>query len=213
MNYRMGLDASFFHLINGVWTNAMLDTLMPALSRAGNRGTIWLVLLGAVAAFGKKTGRRIALAGLVALAVGFVSSELIKDLTMRPRPFVMLDEVRLLMSAPHSYAFPSGHTTSAFGAASGTVLAARRLLRRVPLWGWAMLLLAAAISYSRIYVGVHWPTDVAAGVILGLASGWAGARLALRRWRRKAVNGTAKELEGVEAAPEVEYVLGEVLRR
>ena len=72
---------------------------------------------------------------------------------MRPRPFATPDEVRLLVSAPHSYAFPSGHTTSAFGATSGAVLAARRLLRRVPLWGWAMLPLAVAISYSRIYVG------------------------------------------------------------
>jgi undecaprenyl-diphosphatase len=213
MNYLMALDMSLFHLINGAWTAPLLDSLMPALSRAGNLGTIWLVLLGAVAAFGKKTGRKIALAGLVALAVGFASSTLLKDLTVRPRPFLSLDEVRLLVSAPHSYAFPSGHTTSAFAAALGVVLAARRLLGRVPLWGWAMFPLAAAIAYSRIYVGVHWPTDVAAGGVLGLASGWAGARLALRRWRRKAVKWTAKEPEVIEAAPEVEYVLGEVLRR
>ena len=154
MNYLKGLDASFFHLINGVWTNPLLDTLMPALSWAGSFGVIWLVLLGAVAAFGKKTGRKIALAELVALAISFASSTLLKDLIMRPRPFLSLDEVRLLVSAPHSYAFPSGHTTSAFAAASGTALAAKKLLQRVPLWGWAMLPLAVAIAYSRIYVGV-----------------------------------------------------------
>jgi undecaprenyl-diphosphatase len=213
MNYLKGLDASFFHLINGVWTNPLLDTLMPALSWAGSFGVIWLVLLGAVAAFGKKTGRKIALAGLVALAIGFASSTLLKDLTMRPRPFLSLDEVRLLVSAPHSYAFPSGHTTSAFAAASGTALAAKKLLKRVPLWGWAMLPLAVAIAYSRIYVGVHWPTDVAAGMLLGLASGWAGARLALRHWKRRAVKWTAEEPEGAEAVPQVEYIPGEVLRR
>jgi hypothetical protein len=56
MNYLMSLNASLFHLINGVWTSPLLDTLMPALSRARNRGTIWLVLLGSVAAFGKKNG-------------------------------------------------------------------------------------------------------------------------------------------------------------
>src|ERR671917_131968 len=178
MNYLMGLNASLFHLINGVWTSPLLDTLMPAVSRAGNLGVIWLVLLGTVAAFGEKTGRRIALAGLVALAIGFASSTLLKELAMRPRPFVTLDEVRLLVSAPHSYAFPSGHATSAFAAAASVVLAARRLLGRVPLWSWAMLPLAAAIAYSRIYVGVHWPTDVAAGVGLGLASGWGGNPLA-----------------------------------
>lgn len=208
-----GLDVSLFHLMNGVWTSPPLDALMPALSRAGNLGAIWLVVLGAIAVFGKKTGRKIALAGLAALAIGFASSELLKELTVRPRPFLSLDEVRLLVSAPHSYAFPSGHTTSAFAAASGVALAAKKLLKRVPLWGWAMFPLAAGIAYSRVYVGVHWPTDVAAGVLLGLASGWAGARLTLRRWRRRAGKWTAKQSEGAGPAPEVEYVPGEVMRR
>lgn len=201
-NHLMGLDASVFHLINGAWTSPLLDTLMPALSRAGNLGAIWLALLGAMAAFGKKTGRRIALAGLVALAIGFASSTLLKDLTMRPRPFLALDEVRLLVGAPRSYAFPSGHATSAFAAASGAALAAKRLLERVPLWGWGMLGLAGVISYSRVYVGVHWPTDVAAGVLLGLVSGWAGARLVLRRWKRR----TAEQVEEPEKPRELQYV-------
>jgi undecaprenyl-diphosphatase len=206
MNHLTGLDESLFHLLNGVWTMPLLDALMPALSRAGSLGALWLLLLGAIVAFGKKTGRRIALAGLLALAIGFASSELIKDLTVRPRPFLVLDHVRLLVSAPHSYALPSGHATSSFAAASGAALAAKKLLQRVPVWGWAMFLLAAAIAYSRIYVGVHWPTDVAAGMLLGLASGWLGARLALRCWKRKAVKGTAKETEGAAAVPEVEWL-------
>jgi hypothetical protein len=53
MNYLKGLDASFFHLINGVWTNPLLDTLMPALSWAGSFGVIRLVLLVYVADYGK----------------------------------------------------------------------------------------------------------------------------------------------------------------
>src|SRR5215204_911284 len=99
---------------------------------------------------------------------------LTKEMTMRPRPFAVLHHVRLLVSVPRSYAFPSGHTTNAFAASSGAVLVAKRFLKRVPFWGWSMLALAAAISYSRVYVGVHWPTDVAASVLLGLANGWAG---------------------------------------
>jgi len=189
-DYLMGLDGALFHLTNSVWTSPPLDALMPALSLAGNLGAVWLVLLGAIAAFGKNTGRRIALAGLVALAIGFASSEIIKEITMRPRPFAAHPGVSLLVGAPHSYAFPSGHTTSAFAAAGGTILAAKRLLGKVPAWGWGMLALAATIAYSRLYVGVHWPTDVAAGVVLGLASGWAAARLALRRRRKPALGGT-----------------------
>lgn len=171
------LDYSVFHLVNGAWLSPLLDYLMPFLSRVGNLGEIWLVLLGTIAIFGKQAGRRVALAGFVALVVGFACSELIKDLTMRPRPFLVLPDVRLLVAAPHSYAFPSGHTTSSFAAATAVLLAARKVLGRTPVWSLGMLVLAAAISYSRIYVGVHWPTDVAAGIVLGMASGWFGSRL------------------------------------
>ncbi len=56
MDYLMGLDGAIFHLTNAVWTNPLLDTLMPALSWAGNLGVVWLALLGSIAAFGKSTG-------------------------------------------------------------------------------------------------------------------------------------------------------------
>ncbi|MGB3680940.1 MAG: phosphatase PAP2 family protein [Rubrobacteraceae bacterium] len=202
MNYIGWMDLSLFHLLNGVWTAPILDRIMPALSYIGNLGLVWIVLLGAMAAFGKATGRKIALAGLVALAIGFAASEVIKEVTMRPRPFLALPDVRLLIPEPSSFAFPSGHTTSAFAAASGAIFAAGRLLKRVPAWGWGMLALAAAISYSRIYVGVHWPTDVAAGLLLGLASGWLGAWLVLRR----RPPGRTKETDrSPEKTQEVEY--------
>jgi undecaprenyl-diphosphatase len=214
MHYLMSLDVGLFHLANAVWTNPLLDTLMPTLSRTGNLGAVWLVLLGGIATFGGKTGRRIALAGLVALAIGFVSSTVIKEITMRPRPFAVLPDVRVLVGAPHSYAFPSGHTTSAFGAASGVLLAAKRLLGRVPVWGWGMLALAAALAYSRLYVGVHWPTDVAAGIVLGLASGLAGAHLALRRWSRSDLGRPepgATPVAAVDGVGEAEH--GEAIQR
>jgi undecaprenyl-diphosphatase len=180
MNHITRIDQMLFCLVNGTWTNPLLDRAMPTFSWIGNLGAVWIALLGAMAAFGKKTGSRIALAGFAAFALGFVSSELTKEMTMRPRPFAVLHHVRLLVSVPRSYAFPSGHTTNAFAASSGAVLVAKRFLKRVPFWGWSMLALAAAISYSRVYVGVHWPPDVAASVLLGLANGWAGFRLAFR---------------------------------
>lgn len=192
-SYLMGLDGTLFHLTNAVWTSPPLDALMPALSWTGNLGAVWIVLLGAVAAFGKKPGREIALAGFVSLVIGFAASEVIKEITVRPRPFSVLPDVGLLIGAPDSYAFPSGHTTSAFAAAGGAAFAARRLIGRVPAWAWGMLALAAAMAYSRLYVGVHWPTDVAAGAILGLASGWVCARLAFRRQRKTIVRGSEDE--------------------
>lgn len=94
---------------------------------------------------------------------------------MPPRTILSLPDVRLLVSSSHSYTLPSSHTTSAFAVTSGAVLAARRLLSRVPLWSWAIVALAAAISYSHIYVDVHYPADTAAGLLLGVACGCIGA--------------------------------------
>lgn len=199
------LDQSLFHLANGAWVSLALDRLMPALSVAGNAGAVWLGLLGALAILGGNTGRKMALAGLVSLAVGFLASDLVKEITMRPRPFAALPDVRLLVPEPGSYALPSGHATSAFAAASGAVLAAKRLLGRVPAWGWEMLALAAAVAYSRIYVGVHWPTDVAAGILLGAACGWIGSRLATRRGKSGKPDRPEETGGSREDVREVEY--------
>jgi undecaprenyl-diphosphatase len=171
----VGWDQGLFYLINDVLTAPVLDWLMPTLSRAGNFGAVWLALLGAIAVLGKRTGRTVALAGLFALVLGHVASDILKVLTVRPRPLTSLPDVRLLVPEPSSYALPSGHATSAFSAAAGVVLAAKRSLKRVPLSGWGMLVLAAAVSYSRVYVGVHYPTDVVAGAGLGIACGYIGA--------------------------------------
>ena len=198
------LDQFLFHLANGAWVSPMLDRLMPALSVAGNAGAVWLGLLGTLAILGGNTGRRMALAGLVGLAAGFLASDLVKEITMRPRPFAALPDVRLLVPEPGSYAFPSGHTTSAFAASSGTVLAAKRLLGRVPAWGWGMLALAAVLAYSRIYVGVHWPTDDAAGMLVGTACGWSGSRLATRRGKSEGPDRPEQTRDASEEAPEVE---------
>ncbi len=109
MGFIGSLDQFLFHLANGAWVSPMLDRLMPALSVAGNAGAVWLGLLGALAILGGNTGRRMALAGLVGLAAGFLASDLVKEITMRPRPFAALPDVRLLVPEPGSYAFPSGH--------------------------------------------------------------------------------------------------------
>ena len=80
MNHITRIDQMLFCLVNGTWTNPLLDRAMPTFSWIGNLGAVWIALLGAMAAFGKKTGSRIALAGFAAFALGFVSSELTTDL-------------------------------------------------------------------------------------------------------------------------------------
>ena len=187
--------------------------MMSTLSRAGNFGAVWLVLLGVIAVFGKRAGRTVALAGLFALVLGHLASDVLKELTVRPRPFASLPDVRSLVAEPSSYAFPSGHATSAFSAATGVVLAAKRSLKRVPWSGWGMLVLAAAISYSRVYVGVHYPTDVLAGVGLGVACGWIGARCVVGSGSRLGGPGrSGKTSSSREEVPTSTILLGKIKR-
>ena len=95
---------------------------------------------------------------------------LLKPLVGRARPFQSDGSVALLVSSPGDFSFPSGHTGASFAAA------AVMFFGRSSLWGWA-LALAALIAFSRLYLYVHYPSDVLAGALLGILTGWLMWRL------------------------------------
>lgn len=153
-----------------------LDILMPALSWTCNHGEIWIVLAAVLLAV--KRYRRQGLAVGCALVTDLVLCNLIlKPLVGRVRPFV-IHPVELLVPPPTDASFPSGHTAASFAAvfalkASGS-----------PLWKPA-LAVAVAMAFSRLYLYVHWPSDVLFGALVGAAAGFIGAWMA-RRMRRRA---------------------------
>lgn len=154
----------------------VLDVLMPALSWTCNHGEIWIVLAAVLLAV--KRYRRQGLAVGCALVTDLVLCNLIlKPLVGRVRPFVV-QPVVLLIPPPTDASFPSGHTAASFAAvfalkASGS-----------PLWKPA-LAVAVAMAFSRLYLYVHWPSDVLGGALVGAAAGFIGAWIA-RRLRRRA---------------------------
>jgi undecaprenyl-diphosphatase len=137
-------------------------------------GAVWLVLallLGVLGHMGAlRTTGLVFYTGLTTLAAD-AASFLVKDVTHRTRPFVAHPQIDPLYVV-HSSSFPAGHAATAF---AGAVLLSSIRPRLAP-W---FLLLAAAIGCSRVYVGVHYPTDVLAGAALGAAVGGVAA-LALR---------------------------------
>ena len=142
-----------------------LDQAMWTLSALGSGGTIWLAIAAVMASW---VARLRPAAWQVVIAV--VLSQMVVDwgvkpIVARPRPFVADTRARVVGYHPETYSFPSGHTTTGFAAA--TVLAFALPRRRAALT-WT---LAAAIALSRIYIGVHYPLDVAAGIIGGIAVG------------------------------------------
>ena len=138
-----------------------LDPLMIGVSALGNGGAIWL-LTAAVLLLFRKT-RKCGTLMLLSMAACFLLGNLcIKNLVQRPRPCQIDTAVALLIPVPGEYSFPSGHTLHSFTAAVMIFLHHRRA-------GIAALLFAALIAFSRMYLFVHFPTDILGGMVLGIA--------------------------------------------
>lgn len=149
----------------------VLDRVVSAYTTLGNAGALFL-LLAAVLLCVPKT-RRAGVTALVAMAMGFVGTNLIlKHLVARPRPFVELAGLTALVTESDPNSFPSGHTTAAFAFAVA-------LWPNVPRrWmAWAGLCAAVLMAFSRLYVGVHYPSDVLAGALMGCLAGCLARRL------------------------------------
>jgi membrane-associated phospholipid phosphatase len=154
----------------------LLDRALPRLTRAADYGVLWMAVAGGLAVAGGRPGRRAARTGLVALGItSALANQLGKRSFARRRP--LLDAVPLARRAhrvPISPSFPSGHAASA--AAFATTVALTDPPLAVPVGA-----LAAGVAYSRVHTGVHYPGDVAAGVLLGAAVGLLVGRRARRR--------------------------------
>lgn len=158
---------------------AWLDPVFVGLSLIGYLGLVWIVL----APFAARRGGRSALFGTVFTALCVWSADLIalavKVTTGRPRPFETIPDVDVLLGATVSQSMPSGHAATSFAGA----VALTYLWPRVAPFAF---LLAVAISFSRVYVGVHYPSDVLTGAALGAAVGVAGVGLVRLRRRTSA---------------------------
>ena len=158
---------------------AFLDASMPIVTHLGDAGALWI--LSALALLISKKYRRDGIALLCGLAIGvLIGNVALKNLVARPRPCWEKPYVQMLIAVPKDFSFPSGHTLSSVIAAA--LISRIRKGFRLP-----SILLAALIAFSRLYLYVHFPTDVLASVILGLAIAggvWkANLRLAKRAGR------------------------------
>lgn len=147
-----------------------LDTVFPLLTKLGDKGIVWILLTFVLLAIPKtrKAGLAVACALLLEL---LVCNLLVKPLVARPRPFSYRPELQLLIPALQDASFPSGHTGASFAAVSAL------FFRKNRLWIPA-LVLAFLIGVSRLYLYVHFPSDVLAGALLGSLLGFLGCLLA-----------------------------------
>lgn len=162
------LDFSILDFIAENLKCAFLDFLMPVVTIFGDAGYFWIAL--AICLVITKEYRKAGVSMAVALILGtVVCNLLLKPLVARIRPYEINTAVELLVTKPSDYSFPSGHTTASFECA--TVLLLSKNCRRA---GVAALILAVLIGFSRLYLYLHYPTDVIAGVLIGLLCGTLG---------------------------------------
>jgi undecaprenyl-diphosphatase len=138
----------------------VLDPLFEALSYAGSFGFIWLAIAVAISGFSWSRPwlwTRVVVAILVSESI----SGVLKEWSRRDRPPVADPDPTPLVDLPVTFSFPSGHATVSFACATTLALAVPRL-------SWPLFALATLISFSRVYVGVHYPFDVLAGAALGV---------------------------------------------
>ena len=175
------IDIQILHAIHDALHGPVLDGIFVFATRLGDAGFIWLAIAAALLV-SKKT-RVFGLAMLLALALEFILVNLgLKNITARPRPFLLDPSLATtLINLPQSWSFPSGHTGSSFAAATALCFFPWRhaWMRLIPLTG------AALVSFSRLYLGVHYPTDVLAALLIGVACGIIGYRLAVYLYNKK----------------------------
>lgn len=162
------IDTSILYGIQNLLQNSFMDFLVPWITFLGDKGIIWIIF-GILLLISKKS-RKYGIALFVALLLcSLLGNEVIKNIVMRPRP-CHVNEVALLIDMPHGYSFPSGHTGSSFAAAYV-------IYKYNSKYGLYAYILAALIGFSRLYLFVHYPSDVLCGALLGMFCGWLALKL------------------------------------
>ena len=162
----------------------VMDPFWIFITHLGDKGLFWIAIGLTLLCF-KKT-RPAGFAVLISLLINLCITNLtLKPLIARPRPYLVNDALSILISRPSEFSFPSGHT-------SGSLTAAFALYAFVPKkYGISAVVLAFLIAVSRLYVGVHYPTDILGGIAVAIVSSFFGCMLVRKigaMWKEKRQN-------------------------
>lgn len=162
--------------IRDIFKCNVLDFIMPRITMLGNGDAIWLA--SAVGLMFSKKYRKYGFVMIRALAVGVLACNIcLKPLIARPRP-CWIENTILLIGNPGDYSFPSGHTLS-------SVIGAFILTAANWKFGFIAVPMAVLIAFSRLYLYVHFPSDVLASVIIGILIGTAGLLISKKLWKKR----------------------------
>ncbi len=169
MQALLALDGNILLWIQENLRADWLTPVMLFITRLGGLGKIWIAISLVLLCF-KKT-RRAGIAGLLGLFLSLVVNNLLlKNLFARTRPYEIVEGLALIGKQASDFSFPSGHTGSAFAAATAIFITLKHGRLR-----WLLFVLAALMAFTRLYIGIHFPTDILGGLITGILCGVAVA--------------------------------------
>lgn len=175
----MMYELRFLDSLHAALSCTFMDGLSVLASTLGNGGIVWILACVLLLLFPRT--RRIGVAVALALVIEALSCAALKMMVARPRPFMIDRDIELLIPAPSDYSFPSGHTGASFAAAYA--------MRD---GGWKLslpaFLLTSMIAFFRMYLMVHYPSDIIAGIVLGIFCGQLGTMLSgriCRNWMKR----------------------------
>jgi len=175
----VNIDGGLLLMIQEYVRTPILDNIMIFITNLGNGGMIWIAAT-IILLIPKKTRKIGIMSGVALLGSLIINNNILKNIVQRPRPYTRFTDLRILIPTPSEFSFPSGHTSSSF-AAAGVFYSNLPKKLGVP-----AVILAGLIGLSRLYVGVHYPTDVIAGMIMGILLSFGAEQL---------VNAVSKKLK------------------
>jgi undecaprenyl-diphosphatase len=166
IEFLYSIDVTLFRFINSTLANPVTDKIMPFITDVKNWYLLYIFLWFLILFKGGKYRVGLAIGMILLVAISDqLSSTLLKHLFERPRPCKVLENVHLLVGCTDSYSFPSSHAVNNFAAAMFFTYFYKHLK-------WILFSVASIMALSRIFVGVHYPSDVIGGALIGIAIGY-----------------------------------------
>ena len=160
----MELDSNILFYVQDNLRNDALNDIVVWFTSLGNAGLIWVLLIAALITY--KGTRKEGFGCAISLVLCFIVVNLfLKNAVARVRPYDAMEQIRCLVGPQADYSFPSGHTAIAFAASVPVFIISSKKL------GIIMIIFSVLMALSRIYVCVHYPTDVIGGAVIGILCG------------------------------------------
>ena len=174
IDFLYALDLSIFYFINHTISNPIFDKFFPFITNVKHWYIAYIILWAILLIKGGKIGK-IASVGIILLVATSdqISSNLLKNYFERIRPCNALDDVNLLINGTRSFSFPSSHAVNNFAVAF-------YFYKLYPKLKWILFITAFLVAFSRPYVGVHYPSDILFGSIIGIAIGYIYSALTMK---------------------------------